>query len=334
MGRGRYSPNATPVLLAACSMYILPAILATAGCPNPPSEQILNGITAGLFRERLMPPGATFDVGCKLGKWACFYAKLDSSRAVIAMDPDLRNTQRVRKAYGRSYPNIIAVTAFLGRRETLLSAAEIRKNSATASDGSDAVRMRNIDALFRNRTLGFAHIDVESNELDALMGGISTFRRDKPIISVEVHVHFNRTLTQAILNLLAEEDYLTQLVQEDCGARRDGRNIIAFPKTRVAMLAQSPTLLMAAASGVLFSVDSQSIFQYAPPCCEFGGACCLGVKPMPLAQAMKTHCCRRSAVERYAASNPKAASQSMHMRQIPPWSTAARMSWPGRARGL
>lgn len=279
-----------------------------------------------------MPPGATLDVGCKTGEWACFYAQLDRHRSVIAMDPSAANTQHILRAYISSYPNIKTITAFLGVHDGELPVDYVRRTAGLARTQVDGmIPVRSIDSIFQNTSLAFAHIDVESNELDALHGGLHVFRRDRTIITAEVHIHFNHTLTSAIVRLLRQEKYIVQVVNEECSVRRDGRNIIAFPESMARVLSESPALLMAMAARTLYTVDENTILNGPHACCVPGGACCRRLSPSAtFAESLR--CCRPVMV----ANNEKRTYSTEGKRQpkrtatlVPPaWHLAHRVKWP------
>ena len=145
---------------------------AAAMCPRPHREQILTAIIGGLFAERRMPPGSVIDAGAHRGNWACYYAQMDITRTVWAMDPDPGNVAYIRRDYGTLIPNLRPVVGALGANFV----ANLSRGDARALGLSlyptcrgcpiEAFAISTIDRLFANETLGFAHLDLEYHELE------------------------------------------------------------------------------------------------------------------------------------------------------------------------
>ena len=156
------------------------------------------------------------------------------------------------------------------------------KRDANKSDASslEVFRVHRVDDLFANEwrgeRLGFAHFDVEGGELDVLRGARATIRRDRPVFTVEVHVHNKPNTTRALLRAIRELGYMSFLVEEQCGVPVDCRNIINLPNEAVkTVFVKSATLDLAAVTGVLVGVTDGNVASraYAPVCAP-GGACC------------------------------------------------------------
>ena len=58
-------------------------------CGRPKWEILLHAIIGGLFAENVVPPGSILDVGANDGEMSCFYATLDPSRKVHALEPNI-----------------------------------------------------------------------------------------------------------------------------------------------------------------------------------------------------------------------------------------------------
>ena len=72
-----------------------------APCPRPQVEPLLHSMIEGLFSERLMPSGSVLDAGANDGEMAAFYACLDSSRVVHALEPSLSLYHALSRTAGR-----------------------------------------------------------------------------------------------------------------------------------------------------------------------------------------------------------------------------------------
>lgn len=82
------------------------------------SELVFQSIVAGLWR--FLPPGSVVDAGAHQGGEACFYAELDSSRRVHAIEPLPKNLEIVINRYGNR-SNLIPLHGGLGSTAKWLS---------------------------------------------------------------------------------------------------------------------------------------------------------------------------------------------------------------------
>jgi FkbM family methyltransferase len=218
------------------------------------------------------------------------YAGFDRSRTVHGFDPLKFNIQMATSSYAADAPNLRLHVGGLGERETVYDAGAGKyrgqmvistRRAATPMPASNtSFQIYTLDGLFAagglfaDERLGFAHIDVEGFELNVMRGAAVVLRRDRPLVAVEAHVHANLSYTRELLGELAASGYETYLVEEVCGGRADCRNILAFPKSRHAEFAGSPTLMQALASLALLPADAANVGTLAYPCCVRGGECC------------------------------------------------------------
>ena len=279
-------------------------------CNIPDSEFLFNSIILGLFAEGLIPTGSVVDAGANDGSWSCLYAEADHSRSVHAIDPMKVNVERIAKTYTASLPNIKPKVGGLGSRPAImLPPAGVRRahhpNLATVTsrhmgtevkDHSDSstsgtFTIYTLDDLFANEKLGFAHLDLEGNELAALRGGAAVIMRDRPVLSVELHVHDNAMYTRDLLEFLDKLQYSAHLVEEVCGERYDCRNLVAVPKENGSAVHESPVMRVAAASERLFHVNKVNIADHAfSVACVPGGPCC---------KSDENHCCRHRCIAQW-----------------------------------
>lgn len=266
-------------------------------CSLPRTEVIFNALIAGLFGEGRMPPGSVLDAGALGGEWSCMYAGLDRSRTVHGLDPLHSNIQRAIGAYASDAPNLRLHVGGLGDRPSMADAGPRKVGGMIslkdgrferAAEGKAASNtsfpIHTIDALFSpgglfgTERLGFAHIDVEGFELPVMRGARAILERDRPVVTVEAHVHLNLSYTRELLAELEARQYDMYLVEEPCGVRFDCRNFIGFPHSRRAEFAGSPALQQALASLALQPANPDNVGQLAFPCCARGGECCQAVR--------------------------------------------------------
>lgn len=159
-----------------------------------------------------------------------------------------------------------------------------------------------VDRLFHDQPLGFAHFDVEGEELNVLRGAVHVIRRDRPVFTVELHVHQSHSETQALLSFIAHLGYSSFMVESDgpCGLRFDCRNLICVPHERSEALRSVRRHLH---SYDVLPVNASTIIEFAHPCCKPYGACCPdGPVPMSEAWTAQNHgisCCTPKVMHAY-----------------------------------
>ena len=286
------------------------------------SEPLFRAIVGGLFFEARVPNGSIIDAGAHMGFESCYYAGMSPLRTVHAVEPLSSNVAFMKRQYSRSHPNLTPLLGGLGSSTSTLELGRDARRvagvqlSLTRSsykalgrspvDGggkqwSRTVTVRRVDDLFTQlwagERLGFMHLDVQGGELDVLRGAMATLTRDQPLFSVELDVQQNHTYSKELLSIIHDAGYRAVLIEEVCGVNLDCRNILALPRSRSALFADSPTLNLAYAAGRLVPVDEGSVLQHAYPCCEPGRACCRSARS----------CCTASAVDNW-----------LRLRNLPP----------------
>ena len=304
-------------------------------------ETLFNGIIAELFWYGYVPEGDVVDAGAHTGENTCLYAKLAPTRKVLAVEPVEANVLAIK---GRGLANVDVMQAGLAHRSgnVLLEATDVHnttgaqveftfnlvswerdrklkahskhdaKHDAKASRAasSDKIRLavHSIDNLYATQRLGFAHFDVEGEELNVLRGALATIRRDRPIFTAELHVHFSHRQTLDLLRFGEELGYHNFLVEGDaggtCGVRLDCRNIISVPREHTGTVAalEPYTKLQK-----LLPINGSNIFKFAHPCCAPGAVCCRkGPVPIHLSWTAENHgysCCLPKVIEPIYARN-------------------------------
>jgi FkbM family methyltransferase len=327
-------------------------------CPRPVSEQLLTSIVGGLFAERRIPPGAIFNAGAHHGHWACFYSQMDPARRTYAMDPDAGFVRRIRRKYAvfanlrpvrgalssvakanvtRSEARRIGLNLYPdeacrpGRVAPAGSAASTSAASASDSASSSPCAGRSssspfpiytLDDFFASERLGFAHLDLEGHELDALNGAGAVCARDLPVLTTEVVVHLHPARTAALLTRLDAMGYDSFLLEEIAGLRPDTRNLLNIPRARTAEFLGAHALDLAAASRALVAVTNASVFEYAFPCCRRGGACC------PLDRRGRARgCCSHWRVDGWVRERQRGGSEDVRDFSRTRWYEGFRYSW-------
>lgn len=227
-------------------------------CSVSRHEKRLQALTKALFQSKILLPGSIVDSGAHKGGESCFYADLDPTRPVHAVEPLLRNVQVMRQKYS-DRPNLLPLRGALGSTDRFVDMAPPRsayakravdstRNSTmlvnvfqapsavnASSSSSTIFHVHRLDDLFAHHwapeRLAFAHFDVEGSELDVLAGANRTLRQDRPVFTVEVGDR--RDANSKLLAMIASLGYRTYLVNEQCGYNLDCRNLICFPLERL-----------------------------------------------------------------------------------------------------
>jgi len=317
-------------MLVGIAVSLAAMMARTPQCPHyPKTEFIINAITAGLVHEGLMPPGSILDIGANDGVTSCFYARLDPSRTVHALDPVRANALSVMRLASMGFPNLKGKHGAMGAVETVMSTqvavgqvknlfSQAGARQAGGAGGGTTFQVHTINNFFSAEKVGLLHIDVEGSELDVLKGGRNVIMRDKPLIVAEVKVYENATLTLSLLHHMAGMGYRLYLVQEEVGDEPHIRNVLAIPQSRMDDLEGSITLAGFAAARALVQLTSpQAIFDYVLPCCRQGGECC------PVSVSGGARCCTKALVDAHIArTGTRRGTESWHAQM------RCGLSWP------
>jgi FkbM family methyltransferase len=278
-------------------------------CRRPETETLFTSLMGALLSQGLVPPGAILDAGAWEGGWACYYASLDRSRRVLAVDPDPYLVDRMRRLYHRRHSNLVPVHGALSERPAPIVSREAARQLrlglfplagpkawySSRPNGSFAFPLLTLDELFAAEPLGFASLDLEGHELAALRGGRATLLRDRPIVATELMVHQSERHSRELLAFMAAAGYDSYLIEEIVGNRADIRNLLHLPRARADAFRGAHALDMAVAAKALFPVNAKTVLGFAFPCCGRGRECC----PCGRQSARSCDCCSHWRVRGY-----------------------------------
>ena len=268
-------------------------------------EVLLHSLIVGMFGEPdTVPPGSVIDAGANTGEEACLLASVGDGRVVHAIEPLRTNIGHISRRYA-AYDRLRPLLAGLSDKNGALTVPsrynaqanvtagssqlnwsyrstrrDVKSHRNLAAGGStkeatETVRLWTVDALFGSlwagERLGFAHLDLEGMEIDALRGAAATLARDRPVLTVEVWTHTKDKATRDKLSHLASLNYDTYVIDEVAGVPFDVRNLLCVPR-EANLTTRSPTLANAIATQQL--VPTNRIFSHVFPCCALRGACC------------------------------------------------------------
>lgn len=189
------------------------------GMPEP----LFHEVILELMRSDSMPPGGFVDAGAKEGTDSCYMASIAQQlghrgRTVLAVDPSRDNIHHMKRYHaalgltsidylvgglGESERTItFRQTHGVGQQSSGLGAAGDAGGAGDAVDSlnkSTTLRLHRVDDLHVRRRLGFAHFDVEGDELLVLRGASTTIARDRPIYFIEAHVQVSEDMTRSLV---------------------------------------------------------------------------------------------------------------------------------------
>ena len=274
-----------------------------------PREALLHLLIVDMFSERgTVPPGSIVDAGANTGEEACLLASVSKGRVVHAIEPLRTNVDHMMRRYAE-HPRLRPMLAGLSDKNGTMtvprrfnSQANVTAGSAqinwsykshqrdvkvqhyqlpssagevSISSGPEKVPLWTVDSLFNSlwvgERLGFAHLDLEGMEINALRGAVATLARDRPVLTLEVWTHTKAGATHSMLSHLASLNYDTYVIDELAGIPWDVRNLLCLPR-EANLIARSPALAAALATQKLVPTDR--IFSHVFPCCSRRGACC------------------------------------------------------------
>mgnify|MGYP003385327692 CR=1 FL=1 len=258
------------VLAAVLSVNFVDASHHLRRCLYPSKcEKSFNLIVAGLFQDKLIPPGDVLDVGAHDGGWSCMYACLDPERQIHAMDPSPKLIRKMRcPGHDNFHPYNAAVsnkTGFMNFVDGRIGSGFVDSISNHEVKHEGDVPIETLDRLFLEvwkSVPGFLHIDVEGFELQALQGARQIITQHKPVFSIEIHVVESKDFTLEIVKYVEELGYYLYMVNEVCGMRVDCRNFICFPfqASHLEPGPIRPMLDLAHRTGTLVKVTQTDIF--------------------------------------------------------------------------
>ena len=175
------------------------------------------------------------------------YNKVRTHVRVLAVEP-LRSNVMVIKGRTRQYPNIEVLHAGLGAIDNTVGHYPLKMDNKSGNlglqinawtpelkTGEATYPIVTVDALFakeKQRTLLFAHLDLEGLEHVVLPAANETIMRDRPIVTVETYPVLIPHQHKAVMAYLDSMNYRVYTVEEIVGGFKDGRNRIGIPKER------------------------------------------------------------------------------------------------------
>lgn len=192
-----------------------------------PCEQPLDD-NCGLLLDSIYSDGCFVDLGAYTGDTVEYYSSCfpcDISE-VIAVEPDARNFRKLQNTAGRLMTTPRMIPGSTPFPETPLSISCVRAlisdHDGTVSidrnkgrgvheradqEGMESIQATTLVTLLQDRKASFIKMDVEGNELLALLGGREIITRDKPALIVSCYHRSEDLFTLPLLLKELVPDY-------------------------------------------------------------------------------------------------------------------------------
>lgn len=112
----------------------------------------------------------------------------DDDISVYALEPDEINYKKCKHNLEKYAGKVYLIQKGIGYEKVI---ARFQEGAETASKfdetGNSLVEMDTIDGIVEERDVGFIKMDIEGQELDAIVGGAKTIRRCNPVLAVSIY---------------------------------------------------------------------------------------------------------------------------------------------------
>ena len=126
------------------------------------------------------------------------FKKLGMFRRYYIFEPDKNNYQallaridRLKREWNLREKAVIPVLGGVGRESSVLYFQEIKKGGIgshyTLEPGENESKVYALDDFFQNEKVDFLKADIESWELDMLLGAVTIIKRDRPRLAIAIY---------------------------------------------------------------------------------------------------------------------------------------------------
>ena len=205
-------------------------------------ERLLRRII--LLLASVLRSGDILDAGANDGRDTAALAEWFAGRTVHGVEPLEVNFNALRSR-SKAHANMRIVHGGLSSHSGISSYSENAERAGPGSRSQTGLlgnylqrertgkrvnyTLTTIDTMFQNRTLAFAHLDLEGHEHSALQGATATISRDQPIMSVEAFPRAYSKQYHALASYVINElRYSMFTIPEVCGGH-GCRNYLCLP---------------------------------------------------------------------------------------------------------
>jgi len=104
------------------------------------------------------------------------------------------------------------------------------------SDMTHCVEAKSLDSLYNEKiieNIELLHLDVETNELNALNGSINLIKLYEPLIIFEGHILSQKEITDKCIDFVKKLNYNIYMIDEDAGVPNDCKNFLCVSESKV-----------------------------------------------------------------------------------------------------
>ena len=132
---------------------------------------------------------------------------------ITALEPDKKNFRKL-KEYAGNFPNTQLWNMGIWDSDGYVDFEDSTgRGSSVQTTGSQKIAVTKIDTLYQIQRVSYIKIDVEGAEKQALTGGISTLKRDKPKLDLAMYHRSEDIFTLPLLVHEIDPDYKIYLRQ-------------------------------------------------------------------------------------------------------------------------
>jgi len=179
------------------------------------------------------------DVGAFIGDTTIMLAKKYKPSRIVAYEPvkenasnlsqtlvknDLNNVEIIEKGMGDKEEDI---EIFVNLNE--LSSCSLNSSFVGDNTTKSTIRITTIDKECQDRKVGLIKMDIEGSEYSAIMGGLNTIKRDKPVLVISLYHTAKDFFEIPPLLKNAVPDYLFRFIDLDLANSICEKVLIAYP---------------------------------------------------------------------------------------------------------
>lgn len=188
-------------------------------------KYLANAENIAISYEELLAPldiKVAVDCGAYKGDSTRMMADTLSPEKIIAVEPDPKTFLKLSAyAENESRTAVTCVNAAVGREDTvaLFMASASRgsgKEGLSKSAKTREVTVRSIDSILDGERIDLLKLDVEGDEMDALIGAADTIRQSKPCLAVSVYHRTGDIFSLPLKVLEMLPDFKLYLRREAC----------------------------------------------------------------------------------------------------------------------
>ena len=149
------------------------------------------------------------DIGAAVGMYSSFWAsRCARIHSYEAVEPVYKQLKKLELKFDNITTHNIAMSDQVGQTSFFVDDKRLSNSSFRDLVGGQEITVNTTTIDNENhQNVGFIKIDVEGHELDVLIGGYETIKRDRPVCMVEVYPEFNNGPVQDTFDFFFIRNY-------------------------------------------------------------------------------------------------------------------------------